>query len=121
MRTLRMMMAGLVASIGVAVCGPASAGGWDHDDYGYGYYGYSTVYVHHHVVAPRRYVHVYHVRRPAPRHVHVIAYEHPGYYAYSGYAPYAYGVYRRPSSFYRSYYPVRTVYPVRYQRRHHWH
>ena len=100
MRTLNMLFAGLLTAFALAVATPASAGGWDRgDDYGYG-----TVYVHHHVYAP-------------PRHVHVMAYEHPGYHAYYGHRPYAYGVYWRQPAFYRSYYPVRSVYPVRHHHR----
>lgn len=119
MRSLRMLLAGLVTAFGLAIAGPASAGGFDYDDGGY--YGYGPVVINQYVYAPPPVVYVYQVRRPAPRHVHVIAYEHPGYYAYAGYRPYAYGVYWNQPAYYRSYYPVRTAYPVRqYRRTPHW-
>lgn len=119
MRALRMLFAGLVALFGLSVAGPASAGGFDYDYRGY--YRYSPVVINRYAYTPPPVVYVYQVARPAPYHVHMIAYEHPGYYAYYGYRPYAYGVYWN-QPYYRSYYPVRTAYPVRgyYPRRNHW-
>ena len=91
-----LLLAGLVAAIGLSVSEPARAGGW---------YDYQPVY-------PPNHFYVYNMYPPAPRFVHMVAYESPGYYGYYGRPPYAYGVYWAPP-YYRSYYPVRTVYPVR--------
>lgn len=111
MRSFRNLLAGLAAAVTLAFAAPASAGGWDwrHDD------RYSDVVVHHHVYAPPRYVHVYHVYRPAPRYVHVIGYEHAGYAAYRFAHPYHYGHYWA-APYYRSYYPLKTMYrrPARF-------
>lgn len=95
---------GLVAAAAVTAS-PASAGGWDYDDY---YYGERVV--HSHVYLPPRYVHVYHVHAPVRRYVHVIGYEHAGYDAYRYARPYNYGIYWS-APYYRNYYPVRAQYP----------
>lgn len=63
----RLILAALAAAAGFGFSQPAAAGGWD-DTHCCG----GTVYIHHHVYYPSRYKHVYHVHRPAPRHVHVM-------------------------------------------------
>lgn len=115
MRALRMLLAGLgFAAAATLATSSASAGGWGwDDDY---YYGPRAVY--HHVYLPPRYVHIYHVHRPAPRYVHVIGYEHAGYEAYRYAHPYRYGIYWA-APYYRNYYPVRAAYPrAHYRHRH---
>lgn len=118
MRTIRNLLAGLVTAITLAISAPAFAGG-DHwgDHWGWDY-GYDTHrYVHHHVYAQPRYVHVYHVYRPAPRFVHVIGYQHAGYSAYRFANPYRYGHYWS-APYYRAYYPIKTVYRRAHHHRH---
>jgi hypothetical protein len=51
--------------------------------------GYGTVYVHHHIYAPLRYKHVYHIHGLGPYHVNVIDLSGVSY------APGAYGSARR--------------------------
>ena len=75
----RLIMAAAAAALGFGFSQPAAAGGWD-DSYA------GTVYVHHHVYAPVRYRHIYHVHKVGPRHINVV---HP--YAVGCCAPaYAY-------------------------------
>ena len=56
------------AALGLGVSQPAAA----FDDT----HGVGTVYIHHHVYYPPRYVHVYHHHRPAARHINVVHYAH---------------------------------------------
>ena len=68
------MRARLVMAIAAAALGfgfgfsqPAAAGGWYDGGCCAG-----TAYVHHHVYAPIRYRHIYHVHTPGPRHINVV-------------------------------------------------
>ena len=93
----RLFLAAAAGALGFAFSQPAAAGGIVWDD---GYCCAGTAYVHHHIYAPIRYRHVYHVHRPGPRHINVVHYPPgccgPAYYAYGygypGYlaAPYYY-------------------------------
>jgi hypothetical protein len=65
----RLIMAAAAAALGFGFSQPAAAGGWDDSSCCEG-----TVYVHHHVYAPIRYRHVYHVHRAGPRHINVVDY-----------------------------------------------
>lgn len=65
----RLIMAIAAAGLGFGFSQPAAAGGWDDSACCEG-----TVYVHHHVYAPARYRHVYHVHTPGPRHINVVDY-----------------------------------------------
>jgi hypothetical protein len=57
------------AAAGFGLSQPAAAGGWDYECCG------GTVYVHHHVYYPPRYVHVYHHHKPrGARHINVVHY-----------------------------------------------
>jgi len=60
----RLIMAAAAAALGFGFSHPAAAG-FDGCCEG-------TVYVHHHVYAPARYRHVYHVHTPGPRHINVV-------------------------------------------------
>jgi hypothetical protein len=68
---LSVIMAVTAAALGFGLSQPAAAGGWDDSHCCYGGYG-GKVYIHHHVYAPPRYVHVYQFHRPAARHYHVV-------------------------------------------------
>ena len=63
----RLIMAIAAAGLGFGFSQPAAAGGWDDSCCCAG-----TVYVHHHVYAPVRYRHIYHVHTPGPRHINVV-------------------------------------------------
>jgi hypothetical protein len=64
------------ALLGLSAIQPAQAGGWDDSNpvptCCAPYAPPGTVYVHHHVYAPVRYKHIYHLHRSGPRHVHVV-------------------------------------------------
>ena len=65
----RLLVAFAAAGLALGLSQPAAAGGWDDGSCCEG-----SVYVHHHVYAPVRYRHLYHVHRPGPRHVNVVHY-----------------------------------------------
>ena len=80
----RLILAAAAAALGFGFSQPAAAGGWDEGGCCAG-----TVYVHHHVYAPVRYRHIYHVHTPGPRHVNMV---HPYAYGPGCCAPrYAFG------------------------------
>ena len=60
----RLIMAAAAAALGFGFSQPAAAG-FDGCCEG-------TIYVHHHVYAPARYRHIYHVHTPGPRHINVV-------------------------------------------------
>ena len=61
----RLIMA--IAAGGLGFCFSQPAAAWDD-----GYCCEGSVYVHHHVYAPIRYRHIYHVHTPGPRHINVV-------------------------------------------------
>jgi len=63
----RLVMEIAAAALGFGFSQPAAAGGWYDGGCCEG-----TAYVHHHVYAPIRYRHIYHVHTPGPRHINVV-------------------------------------------------